>query len=353
MAVIRRLFGIADDSSPGGSEFDELTMGAISDATIFWPVTGGTLDWNVERIDRNDEVRGRRSNTAPKPFRSAPVMTVPVPAYRSVVEKIVRKTLGFAATTTGTGPAAITHTWDGELGFGSQSLPSIFAQLVRDDHNHKMSGGAFNRMSYSFPLDGEGTVEVEIWGLYAKQDAAAAPSVSFTGLSDDVMMLRDAVMKIDGSMTAVPDLTGFDFAFVNNLARKWYAGRNIVTQSLGTPVQVLKQWFPTENKLGAAPDITYTVTFGNTNTAQDLAMQFAQVEKFEFTISGGPLATTPPTTEQMKITIDCGVNTDGGPEALTARDDITSSYSGSAYYSTTAARDIQISILKDNSTAIT
>src|SRR3954447_24406395 len=98
-ANIRRLFGIADDAVAGGSSYDDLTMGAIPDASIFWPVTGGNIDKNIERSGREDEVRGRRAASAPMPFRASPVMTVPVPAYLSVAKKGLRKTLG------GTAPA--------------------------------------------------------------------------------------------------------------------------------------------------------------------------------------------------------------------------------------------------------
>src|SRR4051794_28541846 len=93
-ATIRRLFGIADDATAGGSNYDSLAAGAIPDASIFWPVTGGTIDKNIERQGREAEVRGRRAQSAPMPFRASPVMTIPVPAYLSVAKKALKKTLG-------------------------------------------------------------------------------------------------------------------------------------------------------------------------------------------------------------------------------------------------------------------
>lgn len=279
-------------------------------------------------------------------------MTVPVRCYRSVVEKGLKKTLGGADTMTGTTPAAITHSI-AVLGFGATQLPAVHAQMVRDDLNQKMSGAAFQRATFNFPLDGEGTAEFELWGLYQAHDAAAPPAVSFTGLSEDPMMLRDAQMFIDGSMTAVPDLMGFEFAFVNNLQRKWYAKRNVVTQTLGTPTQTRKLWFPAENKLGASQDVTFGVSFGNVNTVQELANDYGQVEKFVFEVLGSPLATTPPSTELLRFTIYNGLYTGGGAEALSARDDITASFEGGAFWSDADSADIKVEITNSSNVAIT
>jgi hypothetical protein len=347
--ALARVFGLRDDVVAGGSEYDDLTMGAIADANIFWPITGGTFDMNIERLDRNDEIRGRRANTPPISFRGSPVMTVPVAAYASVLGKALVKTLGGTDVVTGA-MAPYTHTF-GILGYGAVALPAVFGQIVRDDLNQKMSGGSFNRLSLSFPLDGEGTAEFEIWGLFADQYGTAAPTASFSGISEDPMILRDAQMFIDGSMTAVPDLQGFDFSFVNNLERKFYAKRNVVSKTLGSPAKTKRLWFPAENKLGAAQDVTYRIQLGNVSTAQELAMEYGQVQKFVFEIEGASLASGG--KELLRITIYGGAHTGGGAEGLSRVEDITAGFDGGAFFSEADSADIKIELVNDASAAYT
>ena len=349
LGIVSRLWGMKNEVTT--QSYDDLTVGAIDDADTFWPVTGGNAEKNLTRITREEEVRGRRAATAPRPFRAEPTMNVPVAAYRTALEKALRKTLGAADQRTGTPPAAITHRFDA-LGFGSTALPTVSTQLIRDDVNHKMSGASFNRFSATFPLDGEGSFEVELWGLYLAHFATAAPTAVYTGFSEDVMMLRDAQVFIDGSGTAIQDLQGFEFSFTNNLNRKFYAKRNVVTQVLGTPSQTRKLWWPEENKLGAAQDVTYALQFGNPNPAQELAHDFSQVQKFVFEVTGGPLATTPAASELLRITIFGGVHTGGGPEPLTAREDMTARYEGGAFYSETDAADIRVEVVNNTNTDI-
>lgn len=469
MAVVRRLWGYTDDATVGGTSYDGLSVLAggdrlVPDATQFFPVTGGSFEPGIERIERNDEARGRRASTRPRPFRAAPMMTVPVATYRSVVEKVLVKTLGGGDVVSGTVGAARTHTI-GVLGFGSTALPAVHAQLVRDDLNHKMGGSSFNRASFSFPLDGEGSVEFELWGLFHQHYATAAPTTSFAGISDDVMMLRDAAayfdagapatevqtitvtgtptggdfrLEYDGQQTApiaynaastvvatslqaltnigatgvtaaggplpaavtvtftattgfrdpaplipaainltggtaptvtvaattpsygtaIPDLQGFEFSFTNNLQRKWYARRNVVTRVLGgagspSPSGVYKLWFPQENKLGASQDVTYALNFGNPNAAQEFARDFAQVQRLVFEVTGGPLATTPVGVEVLRVTMYNAVHTGGGTDGLTARDDLSARFEGNAFYSESDSADIKIEVVNASATAIT
>jgi hypothetical protein len=365
MPTTRRLFGIIDDATAGGTTYDVLaaapvggtvnvakTTGEPPDASIFYPVTSADFEPGIETIDRNDEVRGRRAVTAPRPFRGAPQMTFSAGAYRSLIEKVARKTLGGTDTPTGTAPASITHNLS-ILGFGSTALPAVHAQMVRDDLNHKMSGGSFESMNLAFPLDGEGTIECTLMGLFAENFATAAPTATYTGFSEDVMMLRDAQVFIDGSGTSVTDLQGFNFGWTNNLNRKWFAKRNVVTRTLGTPAKTYKLWYPQENKLGAAQDATYSIQFGNPSSAQELARDYAQVQKFVFEVVGGPLGTTPAASELLRITIYGGVHTGGGAEGLNAREDITASFDGGAFYSEADSLDVKFEIVNATATAIT
>lgn len=465
MPTIQRGWGYTDDAVAGGSEYDDLVAnngGVIPDAVNFWPITGGSNDKNLDFIDRNNEARGRRAATARLPFRARGEMTVPVPTYRSVLEKAFRKTLGGVDTVVpGSGVGPQTHV-PGILGFGSTPLPAVHAQLVRDDYNLKMSGSVFNRLSLTFPLDGQGTAEAQLMGMYFQNYTTPMPAAVFTGLSSEVMMLRDAQVFIDGSATVseqqtlaitgtptggtftltfngattapiafnatsaavvtalvalttigaagvtatggplptgvvitfagvhantdqpllipdasgltggtnptttisqtvqggsgvpIPDLQGFEFSFTNNVEPKWYAKRNVVTRTLGTPVQQKRLWFPAENKVAAAQDVTYAINFGSTNVAQELAQDYAQIQKLVFEVAGGQLATTPVVNELLRITINNAVHgAGGGTEALNARDDITARFEGNGFYDQTAGADISVAIINASTAAIT
>lgn len=345
MPVIRRLFGIVDDATPGGQDYDTLVLGSptIPDASTFYPVTGGNFDGGIERIDRNAEVRGYRANTAPLPFRGAPSMTIPVAAYRSVIEKVIYKAMG-DVNTTGAGP--YTHTLT-SIPFGSINLPAMHCQMIRDDLNIKMGGSVVNRVTLNFPLDGEGTAEFEAWGKWASDYDTAAPTVSFADLSANPFMLRDARAYINDSVTQIQDLQGLTFGFVNNLTRKWYAGRNVEERVLSAPsgTNCRKLWWPSENKAQGAPDITYSIQFGNTVVEQEIRQWFSQVQKLEFIFDGDTCQTGVP--ESMTITIFNGVNTGGGAEPLTARDDIPATFEGGAFYSLADASDVEIVIVSD------
>lgn len=351
MANVRRLFGFVDDVTAGGSGYDILIAGAIPDATLFWPVTNVSFAPNVTTIDRNTEVRGIRASRPPLPWTARPVITVQVPAYRSVIEKGAKKTLGGADTRTGTVPASITHAL-AALPYGSSYPPAVHAQVVRDDLNHKVSGAVFERMALQFPMGGEGTAEYELAGLYYKNDGAAPPGAVFTGLSTTVLSLRDGEIFIDGGGTAIPDLQGFSFTWVNNTVPKAYAKRNVVTQSIGSPALTRKVWYYHENKLGPAQDVTWSLQLGNTNTAQELSRDFLQIQKFVFDVVGDPLGTTPPANELLRITIYAGAITGGGAGALTARDDITSSFDGGAFYSDSDTNDVLFEVVNASNTAI-
>lgn len=354
-ANIRRLFGYTDDAV-GGTSYENLaSAGVVPDATVFWPATGGTLDRGLTRIDRAPEVRGRRSVAPPLPFRAAPAMTVPFPAYRSIIEKLMRKCLGGTDTVTGSATAGYTHTI-AELGFGSTQLPAMNLQMVRDDLNHKMSGGYVNRVTVDFPLDGEGTCEGEFQGLYYANYASAPPSATYTDV-DNVLVLRDAQMVIDATSVPIPDLIGVTLTFNNNIDRKWYANHNVVVQAaLGASPLQRKLWFPSQYKMGAQLDISGTITFGNVNTAQDLALDFGQIQKFTFTVVGGPITgTTGPQYESIQMTINATQLTadSQAAAALAARGDITYAVNFGGFLSTFDNTDTAFQSLNGIATALT
>lgn len=472
--IIRRLFGLKDDTEAGGSTYDILSPtgevpAPIPDANYFWPATGGTFDKGLEQIDRSSEVRGRRSISPRLPFRAAGVLTVPVAAYRSVIEKALRKTLGGTDTVVGGGGEAQTHTL-AVLGFSEGPLPCVHAQMVRDNYNLKCSGCAFNRLTATFSLDGDGTMEAELHALYFSNYETSPPSASFTGLSTDPLILRDGRVVLDGTgkalttpigvtatpeagggtleakkyrykVTAVnstgsgetlpsaeveataeasgkvkvkwtavsgagsynvyrtaaegaansehflvnvvaaeyvdtgskapgtktpptedtsqgiqiPDLTGFEFSFTNNLMKKWYAKRNVVTNLIGNPPLTKKLWHPTENKLNAAEDVAYRLNFGNVETAQEVAQEFGQIQKLIFEVIGSPLeGVTPAATELLRFTIYNAVHNPGaGAGALSARDDIVTELDGTGFYSSADGTDIKVEVVNASNTPLT
>jgi hypothetical protein len=351
MTVIRRLFGYAEDTKNGGSGFDDLTSGAIPDATVFWPVTGGSLDRNIERTDRNTEVRGRRAATAPAPFTAAPQMTIPVNAYLSVVAVALRKCFGGVdAGGTGTAPGPFVHNLV-PLGFGATYLPAVHLQMVRDDLNHKVSGAVFSQVQLNFPMDGMGTIEITAPGQYYKNDPAAPPTSSFTGLSDEPLFLRDAAVTIDGAAEAIPDLQAFEFGFNNNTTVKRYARRNVVSQSIGTPAKLRKVWYPSENKLGPSQDVTYAINTGNTEAGQELALDFGQVQQLAFNCLGADIPAAS-ATEMLDIVLQAAEHTTGGAGDLSARDDITSRFEGGAFYNETAGADITVTVTNGSAAPI-
>lgn len=471
--IIRRLFGLKDDEQSGGSTYDILTPSGevpapIPDANYFWPATGGTFDKGLEQIDRSAEVRGRRSVSPRLPFRAAGVMTIPVPAYRSVIEKALRKTLGGTDTVSGSGSEARTHTLS-VLGFNEGPLPCVHTQLVRDNYNLKMSGGAFNRLTMTFGLDGDGTMEAEIHGLYFSNYETTPPTASFTGLSTDPLILRDGRVVLDGGGVAIPapgtvtptaepgggtltaatykwkvtsvnatgsgeslpspeasilaeasgkvklawaavagaasyniyrtapgggtgtehfvanttgheytdtgtattskvlptedtsqgiqipDLQGFEFSFTNNLFKKWYAKRNVVTTTIGFPALTKKLWHLTENKLNSAEDVSYRLNFGAVETAEEVAQEFGQIRKLIFECVGSPLeGVTPAATELLRITIYNAVHNPGaGAGALSAREDIVTEIDGTGFYSSADGKDIQVEVVNASATPLT
>jgi hypothetical protein len=346
---MQRAFGMKNDTVPGGADYDTIKANTpvIPDADTFWPVTGGNFDPGLTRIDRNAEVRGRRANTSPISFRSDPTITVPVATYRTIVERALYKVLGQKATTGGTAPTPYTHTFT-PVGFGNINLPAAHIQLVRDDSNIKMSGATWNRVTMNFPLDAEGTMEMELYGKFFDQFVTAPPTPSYTGMSLNPFVLRDASMFIDGASTAIQDLQGFSFTYANNLIRKPYAGRNIASRTVGTPTLTHKLWFPTENKAQAAPDVAFSMTFGSASNLHDIAYWYSQSQKLVFECVGDPLSGGySASTELLRITLNSAVHTGGGSGDLTARDDITSTFDGGVFYSEADAGDVKIEVVSD------
>src|SRR4051812_20347570 len=103
---VRRFFGIDNDTNTaqGGTDYDTLTnAGAnpstdIPDVTIGWPATTADTTWNETRVSRDAEVRGHRAMSTPVPIGAVPSLTVTLPGYRVVAEKLLKGVMGKEGT---------------------------------------------------------------------------------------------------------------------------------------------------------------------------------------------------------------------------------------------------------------
>src|SRR4051794_3481105 len=110
-----RWLGISRDGIAGGSTHDDLTTdgtvpAAWEDAAIFIPVTTAQVDPGLDVHDRNNEVRGRRGNTAPVAFASAPQVSFSARPYAELLRALIPDSLGSITGTVGAGTAARTTT---------------------------------------------------------------------------------------------------------------------------------------------------------------------------------------------------------------------------------------------------
>ncbi len=137
---VRRYFGMDVDanSAQGGTDYDTLTNGGanltadIPDTTSPYPATTATPAWNPTRITRDAEVRGHRALAAPIPIGSIPALPFTVPAYRPIVEKLLKGVMGKEGAVSGTAPGPFTHPLS-VLDFADGlPLPAFLLQVVRD-----------------------------------------------------------------------------------------------------------------------------------------------------------------------------------------------------------------------------
>jgi len=342
MARLRRQFGLGPDTQAGGSDYDRvktLTAGIAPAPTEFWPVTGGTIEKNVERLSRAEEIRGYRASPAPRPWRARPELTIPVPAYLDIAIRALAWAFGAAAVRTGVAPAALTDRIR-PLGYGAVVPPARFLEIVRDDLIYRVSGAQVNSVQLTMPLDGEASLEVGFMGLYYHlMPAATAVATPTFSLPERPLMLRDAKVFIDGAANPIPDLESVTFTFTNGFDSKWYAGRNRVPDT-ANPCQLVH--FPAENRLKASQEVTTNLTLGNTSEAEEFKHDFSRASKAVYEIEECPMATVPVANRMLRITNAAQVYTGGGAGALSKAEDITSPFEGTVHYSDADGYDTQI-----------
>lgn len=352
MGRLRRQFGIKADPVAAGSDFDAVktaTAGVIPGPTEFWPVTGGTIEKNVERLSRAEEIRGFRASPSPRPWRARPELTVPVPAYLDIAFRALAWAFGGSAVRTGVAPAALTDRIR-PLGYGAAVPPARLLEIVRDDLIYRVCGAQVNSVQLTMPLDGEAALEVGFQGLYYHQMPAATvvATPTFT-LPERPLMLRDAKVFIGGSAIPIPDLESVTFSFTNGFQPKFYAGRNRVPDP-ANPCQLVH--FPAENRMRAAQEVTTNLTLGNTSEAEEFQHDFARASKVVYEIEECPIATTPPVNRMLRITNAAQVHTGGGAGALSKSEDITSPFEGTVHYSDSDGYDTQVEAVHNTAASL-
>jgi hypothetical protein len=361
---MRRWLGIIDDPTPAGSTLDLLAAmaagaAAIPAPTTFLPITTSQVDAGSDALERSDEVRGRRGNTAPISFRSQPALTFESRAYPSLVRQIVRKALGGAVTPAGVAPAAITSTF-GSLQTGS--LAALVAWLVREEQIDRLTGLWVGETELNFPIDEEGTISGSLPGLYHKVDdpdslsadpnghaAAAMPTVGDNDYTAYVesYMLRDAYAALGaGAGTEIAGLAGFGMTFNNGLiddARSRFRPRKNIEVFTVDGVEH-KLWFPNRHKLGAQA-VTGRIDLSDVDAAMEVKRTLQHAEKLVFEVGGPNLGTTPEADDVMRLTFYKQAFTGGGADPIVREGDQVASYEFTAYIDPSTGKDLEASFV--------
>lgn len=342
---MKRWVGFVDDSTSGGSTYDTYagTTGiAIAVPTTFVPVTTANVDPGLQQLNRDNEVRGRRGNTEPISFASAPNMTLESRAYPQLVRPLLRKALAGTVASTGTAPAAIVSTVQT---LESGNLPALICWLLREGQLDRVTGAVVSEIAFDFPIDDEGTISATLPSLYHDTDdstsatdpngdpAEALPTPSFSG-SADTFMLRDATAYVGAAGVELDDLAGFGFTFNNGLIddfrSRFRPGHNIEVVSIdGTEHRL---WYPARHKIGAQ-QVTGRIDFSDVRPDRELMRLVTHAEKLVFEVAAGPLGTTPAADEMLRVTFFKQAPTGGGAEPIQREGDQVSSYEFTAYVS--------------------
>lgn len=350
----QRYFAFTADpnSAAGGSNLETIAAdstnfasGVIPDVTATHPVTTATHAWTPDRISRADEVSAIRAARPEVPFKVTPQLTWSAKAYRYLVEKYLKYGMG-AEALTGAGPYVHTLT---AAPFGASVLPSAMVQMIRDSVNFKYTGVVLESVNLAFGSDDAGTIEIEAHPLYAKLVTTAMP----TGVAIEPgalpMVIRDAQVVYDGGASAAIGVSNFTFGYKNNgNYNRQVSGHCIDTNTIGSPALLRQLWFPHYHKLSARQTVTWGLDFLDTQQAQELAVEWGQVQKIVVTIGEPGVAVNQVVFNLFATEID-----DGGASALTATGDETASFTGGAFYSASDGTDVSVAVTNATSTALT
>ncbi len=353
-----RWFGYAADPTVGGTKYDLMEVGAeaplaIPAPTVFVPATSAQANPNLEQLNRNNEVRGRRANVAPMSFAARPSMTLEARAYPKLLRKLMRIALGGEIENSGVAPAAITSKF-GTLQSGN--LPAIVCWLLREGQVDRMTGGVVSEIELNFPIDEEGTCTTTLLGLYLDTDDSAEikdpneeagealPAASYTG-HDYTFMLRDAeAFRGAGEGVSIDNLAGFGLTFNNGLItdmRSLFRPNHNIEKRTITATQH-KLWWPNCHKLGPQ-EVTGRIDLSDVDPDAELKHLLTHSEKLVFEVAAGPAGTTPETDEMMRLTVYQHIPTGGGAEPLVREGDQVASYEFTGYLDSSLSKDLECS----------
>ncbi len=340
-----RWIGLVPDATAGGTTATAFV--SFTTPTEFIPVTTATVDQNLSNLDRNDEARGNRGNAAVKAFASDPRLTFSCRAYPGHATKMLRAALSGTVTPTGTAPASVQSVFAPKQ---VDPLNCLQGMVIREGQRDQLCGLWVSEVTFNFPVDEEGSMDVELWGLYHKVDATPGSGLPTPSYASDVdtFKLRDiTVYDIDGTHV-VTNVSACSLTFNNGLiddfASRYSAGQNVAIITTGSPSVDYRLWYPSRQKIGPQV-VTGSMDFGSVDAARDLRKLISASEKVVIEATAGPLGTTPPAKETLRFTL-YNLHWTGGDGAgpLVREGDIRSSYDFTAYLDTTG-KDIDVTYI--------
>lgn len=354
-----RWLGLIADPTAAGSTFDHLAAmddedPAIPAPTLWVPITSGQADPGEQALERTNEIRGRRGNTAPRSFAAAPTLTWEARAYPKLLRPVIRRALGGTIASTGSTPAAIASTV-GPLQAGN--LPAFIAWLRREGQLDRLTGVVASELELNFPIDEEGTISYQGMALYHDADmaasaldpnghAAAAPGTPSYTNYEDTYLLRDAVAMTGTGLEDIDAFAGFGMTFSNGLIdemrSRFKPYSNI--ESIEVDGDEHKIWFPNRNKI-SAQTVTGRIDLSDVDAAMALKRRAKHVERLVFEVAAGKLGTTPEADDMMRITIHSHTLTGGGAEPLQKDGDQIASFEFSGYVDPATNRDIEVTFV--------
>jgi hypothetical protein len=355
-----RLIALVKDPTAGGSTYDELSKETspvkVPAPVMFVPATAATMEPGVIELNRNDEVRGRRSNVPPMSFAAMPVGTINARAYPKLMKELYATAMGGTITQTGTVPAAITSKWST---LQSGNLPMLVVWLLREEQLDRLTGAVVSELEINMPVDQEGQLKANFEALYYDTDkpseakdpgkggvgeaAEPIPEAKYEGF-ENTFTLRDAVIKTGSTETELASLSGFQMTFNNGMIvdhqSKFRPGHNIEKVTIDSIPH--KLWFPAYHKLGAQ-NITGKIDLSQVESLREIRRKFTHAEQLILTCTAGPIepATTPPAEEAIKFVLYKHALTGGGADPLVREGDQRASYNFSGYLDSTLGKDFE------------
>jgi hypothetical protein len=348
-----RWLGLIADPTAGGSTYDVLTdaegEGAkpldIPVPAIFVPATTAQVDAGLTPINRDDEVRGRRGNTAPVSFASAPKLSIGCRAYPVLLRQLVRSMLGGEIDAKG-GPSP--KAYEDVVGpIEEGSLPALIAWLRREDQLDRATGLIVSELALTFDIEKEGSFVATLDGLYhqaaafasaeepggAKKAAKEVKDAEVTYASEvETFMLRDAVAFRGAEETEIDDLAGFSLTFNNGMIEdmksKFRPNHNIERTTIDEVLH--KMWYPNQHKVGPQA-VTGSFDLSAVDPDAEARRLLTHADKLVFEVAAGPLGTTPAADEMMKFAIYSSASTGGGADPLVRQGDQLSSFDYTGY----------------------